>query len=44
MGAALKCMRVLGLIVLVDAEAAAGECGKSSPDNEAMKLIPCADC
>ncbi|KAK8632951.1 hypothetical protein V6N13_013807 [Hibiscus sabdariffa] len=39
---------VLGLIVLVSISRletvhAAGECGKSSPDNEAMKLIPYAE-
>ncbi|GMI71225.1 hypothetical protein HRI_000791800 [Hibiscus trionum] len=45
MVAALKLMCVMGLIVLVSILEignvdAAGECGKSSPDNEAMKLAP----
>ncbi|XVF08187.1 hypothetical protein REPUB_Repub06bG0204600 [Reevesia pubescens] len=48
MAAAMKFMCVLGLIVIVSIVGlervdAAGECGKSSPDNEAMKLIPCAE-
>ncbi|GMI96471.1 hypothetical protein like AT3G53980 [Hibiscus trionum] len=48
MAAALKLMCVMGLIVLVGIVEigkidAAGECGKSSPDNEAMKLAPCAE-
>ncbi|KAE8717283.1 Glutathione s-transferase-like protein [Hibiscus syriacus] len=38
----------MGLIVLVSILEigkvnAAGECGKSSPDNEALKLAPCAE-
>ncbi|XVF55171.1 hypothetical protein PTKIN_Ptkin06aG0015300 [Pterospermum kingtungense] len=49
MEAAFKTMCLLGLIVLVNivglekVAEAAGECGKSSPDNELMKLLPCAD-
>ncbi|KAE8705989.1 Glutathione s-transferase-like protein [Hibiscus syriacus] len=48
MAAALKLMCVMGLIVLISIlaignVAAAGECGKSSPDNEALKLAPCAE-
>ncbi|OMO97309.1 hypothetical protein COLO4_14693 [Corchorus olitorius] len=43
MAATLKFMCVLGLIVLVSIVGldAAGECGKSTPDNEAFKLAPC---
>ncbi|XP_038998752.1 uncharacterized protein LOC120124063 [Hibiscus syriacus] len=45
MAAALKLMCVMGLIVLISIlaignVAAAGECGKSSPDNEALKKAP----
>ena len=48
MAVALKFICLLGLIVLVSLVGlervdAAGECGKSSPDNEAMKLVPCAE-
>ncbi|KAK6231327.1 Bifunctional inhibitor/plant lipid transfer protein/seed storage helical domain - like 10 [Theobroma cacao] len=48
MAAALKLVCLLGLIVLVSIVGlervdAAGECGKSSPDNEALKLAPCAE-
>ncbi|XVF76715.1 hypothetical protein PTKIN_Ptkin13bG0288800 [Pterospermum kingtungense] len=45
MATALKFTCVLGLIVLVSVVGidAAGECGKSTPDNEAMKLAPCAE-
>lgn len=48
MAAALKFTCLVGLIVLVSIVGvarvdAAGECGKSSPDNEAFKLAPCAE-
>ncbi|KAK5804322.1 putative non-specific lipid-transfer 2 [Gossypium arboreum] len=46
MAAAMKLISVLGLIVLISVGKvvdAAGECGKSAPDNEAMKLAPCAE-
>ncbi|XP_039068039.1 uncharacterized protein LOC120214142 [Hibiscus syriacus] len=48
MAAALKLMCVMGLIVLISILEignvdGAGECGKSSPDNEALKLAPCAE-
>ncbi|XP_012486166.1 putative lipid-transfer protein DIR1 [Gossypium raimondii] len=46
MAAAMKLISVMGLIVLISLGKvvdAAGECGKSSPDNEAMKLAPCAE-
>ncbi|XVE96956.1 hypothetical protein REPUB_Repub02eG0268800 [Reevesia pubescens] len=48
MAAEMRFMCVMGLIVLVSIVRvarvdAAGECGKSSPDNEAMKLAPCAE-
>lgn len=33
---------LIGLITGFDGVNGAGECGKSSPDNEAMKLLPCA--
>lgn len=41
----MKFICLLGLLAFVLNIAgldAAGECGKSSPDNEAMKLAPCA--
>ncbi|XVE61970.1 hypothetical protein DITRI_Ditri06bG0081200 [Diplodiscus trichospermus] len=48
MAVSLKFTCLLGLIVLVGIVGleridAAGECGKSSPDKEAMKLAPCAE-
>lgn len=45
MAVLVKFICLLGLLVGVLNIAgleAAGECGKSSPDNEAMKLAPCA--
>ncbi|KAJ0088234.1 hypothetical protein Patl1_31766 [Pistacia atlantica] len=45
MAASVKFICFLGLLAVVLNIAgldAAGECGKSSPDNEAMKLAPCA--
>ncbi|CAK7342750.1 unnamed protein product [Dovyalis caffra] len=45
MDAPLKFICLLGLLVLVSVAGqtdAAGECGKASPDDEAMKLAPCA--
>ncbi|XP_010553268.1 PREDICTED: putative lipid-transfer protein DIR1 [Tarenaya hassleriana] len=42
MAAFLKFLCVLGLVVLVGVADGAGECGKTSPDDEAMKLAPCA--
>lgn len=47
MEAPKKLFCLLGLLLLlaistVDEANAAGECPKSTPDNEAMKLIPCA--
>ncbi|KAJ4833506.1 hypothetical protein Tsubulata_008008 [Turnera subulata] len=44
--ASLKFLFFLGLVVLVGIGQnvdGAGECGKSSPDNEALKLAPCAE-
>ncbi|TYI04149.1 hypothetical protein ES332_A11G394900v1 [Gossypium tomentosum] len=48
MASATKFICLVGLVVLVSFVRlqnvdAAGECGKSSPDNEAMKMIPCAE-
>ncbi|KAB2007007.1 hypothetical protein ERO13_D11G347000v2 [Gossypium hirsutum] len=48
MASAMKFMCLVGLVVLVSILGlqnvdAAGECGKSSPDSEAMKMIPCAE-
>ena len=46
MEAPLKFIGLLGLLVLLSVAGgadAAGECGKSSPDDEAMKLAPCAE-
>ncbi|KAG9453056.1 hypothetical protein H6P81_005960 [Aristolochia fimbriata] len=45
--ASVKFLCLLGLIVVVGVASigkadGAGECGKSSPDNEAFKLAPCA--
>lgn len=43
MASSIKFLCILGLIFLVGAVVdGAGECGRSSPDNEAMKLAPCA--
>ncbi|KAK4833285.1 hypothetical protein QYF36_002062 [Acer negundo] len=49
MAVSLKFICLLGLFVVVVVNIAmletvdgAGECGKSSPDDEAMKLAPCA--
>ncbi|KAK4365956.1 hypothetical protein RND71_013836 [Anisodus tanguticus] len=41
----MKYLCVIGFLVLLGiAEAnGAGECGRNSPDMEAMKLIPCAE-
>lgn len=42
----LKLLSIVGLVVVVIIAAGvdgAGECGKSSPDNEALKLAPCAE-
>lgn len=36
------CMVGLLLVLICTGANAAGECPKSTPDNEAMKLIPCA--
>ncbi|KAF5750895.1 Bifunctional inhibitor/lipid-transfer protein/seed storage 2S albumin superfamily protein isoform 1 [Tripterygium wilfordii] len=46
MEAPMKLACILGFIVLVSIAGmegvdGAGECGKSNPDNEAMKLAPC---
>ncbi|KAJ9180641.1 hypothetical protein P3X46_008857 [Hevea brasiliensis] len=46
MEASLKLFCLLGLFVLVSIAGGvqgAGECGKSSPDKEALKLAPCAE-
>ncbi|XP_050213031.1 putative lipid-transfer protein DIR1 [Mercurialis annua] len=45
MKSAIKSFSVLALLVLVSVSLAdgAGECGKSSADNEAFKLAPCAE-
>lgn len=43
--APFKFICLLGLLVFVSIAGqvdGAGECGKSSPENEAMKLAPCA--
>lgn len=47
MEAPIKFICLLGLLVLVSMASlerveGAGPCGKSTPDNEAMKLAPCA--
>ncbi|XP_059647124.1 putative lipid-transfer protein DIR1 [Cornus florida] len=44
MEATMKVMGILALLVIVSIAGVdgAGECGKSSPDDEAMKLAPCA--
>ncbi|CAN8254610.1 unnamed protein product [Cochlearia groenlandica] len=43
MASSMKFFCFLGMIFLVGAGVeGAGECGKSSPDSEAMKLAPCA--
>ncbi|CAK9151424.1 unnamed protein product [Ilex paraguariensis] len=49
MEASLKVIYILGLLAIVGIAgleradgAGAGPCGKSSPDDEAMKLAPCA--
>ncbi|KAF3969861.1 hypothetical protein CMV_006382 [Castanea mollissima] len=47
MEAPIKFICLLGLLVLVSMAGlervdGAGACGKSTPDNEAMKLAPCA--
>nr|VDD10008.1 unnamed protein product [Brassica oleracea] len=42
MASSMKFLCVLGLILLVGTVVdGAGECGRSTPDNEAMKLAPC---
>ncbi|KAK9278544.1 hypothetical protein L1049_028113 [Liquidambar formosana] len=48
MEAPLKFICLLGLLVVLSIAGpktvgGAGECGKSSPDNEALKLAPCAN-
>ncbi|KAG8649384.1 hypothetical protein MANES_08G082211v8 [Manihot esculenta] len=46
MVASLKLFCLVGLNLLVSIAGGvdgAGECGKSSPDNEALKLAPCAE-
>lgn len=47
MEASMKFLRLLTFFLVLgisrfDEVHGAGECGKSSPDNEALKLIPCA--
>ncbi|XP_052198205.1 putative lipid-transfer protein DIR1 [Diospyros lotus] len=42
MEAPMKYILVLGVLLFLGIADGTGECGKSSPDQEAFKLVPCA--